>query len=117
MKPVLTGSMTDLQVKGGEFCRVLEGGGGGYPPLLIGLAAGLQVFDSWLTRADLDSWFTGVAGMFCHSGGVGGIPYVQAFFVKKKRPTLIFARKQILSHPIGWIDCHAKVVQGRNESV
>ena len=72
--------MSDLQVMGGEFCRVLEGGGGGYPPLLIGLAAGLQVFAIWLTRADLDSWFTGVAGMFCHSGGVGGIPYVQAFF-------------------------------------
>ena len=31
LKPVLTGSMTDLQVKGGEFCRVLEGGGGGIP--------------------------------------------------------------------------------------
>ena len=60
LKPVLTGSMTDLQVKGGEFCRVLEGGGGGYPPLLIGLATGSQVFASWLTRADLDSLFTGV---------------------------------------------------------
>ena len=81
------------------------------------LTAGLQVFASWLTRADLDSWFTGVAGMFCHSGGVGGVSPMSRPFFKKKRPTLIFARKQILSHPIGWIDCHAKVVQGRNESV
>ena len=85
MKPVLTGSMTDLQVKGGQFCRVLEGGGGGYPPLLIGLAAGLQV---------LRECFVIVVGW-------GVSPMSRPFFFKKKRPTLIFARKQILSHPIG----------------
>ena len=49
--------------------------------------------------------------------GDGGVSPLSGLFLKNKRPTLIFARKQILNHPIGWIDCHAKVVQGRNESV
>ena len=30
---------------GWEFCRVFEGGGWGYPPLLMGLTAALQVFE------------------------------------------------------------------------
>ena len=50
--------------------------------------------------------------------GDGGVsPLYLAFFLKNKRPTLIFARKQISRYPIGWIDCHVKVDQGRNESV
>ena len=48
--------------------------------------------------------------------GWGVSPYLD-FFLKNKRPTLIFARKQISRYPIGWIDCHAKVDQGRNERV
>ena len=37
--------------------------GVGVSPLLIGLADGLQVFTTWLTRADLDNLFTGVHHM------------------------------------------------------
>ena len=49
--------------------------------------------------------------------GDGGVSPPIWTFLKNKRPTLIFARKQISRYPIGWIDCHAKVDQGRNESV
>ena len=49
--------------------------------------------------------------------GDGGVSPLSGLFLKNKGPTLIFARKQISRYPIGWIDCHAKVDQGRNESV
>ena len=101
MKPVLTGTMSDLQVIGWGVLSCIGGRGWGGIPFVdrfgrwftgvrhmaqlvyrcsphglhvLILTTGLQVFATWLTRAALDNWFTGVAGMFCHSGGVGGIP-------------------------------------------
>ena len=86
--------MYDLQVIGwGVFDAYWREGVGGIPLMFLFL-----FFFSLLT------W------------GWGGIPPIWTF-LKNKRPTLIFARKQISRYPIGWIDCHVKVDQGRNERV
>ena len=83
-------------------------GGGGYPPHVL-----YQKKIKFKNDKGFSFYFS-----FLFLLGDGGVsPLYLAFFLKNKRPTLIFARKQISRYPIGWIDCHVKVDQGRNESV
>ena len=86
---------------------MLERGGGGYPP---------HVSYQKKIKFKNDKGFSFYFSFLFLLGDGGGIPPIWTF-LKNKRPTLIFARKEISRYPIGWIDCHVKVDQGRNESV
>ena len=109
MKPVLTGTMSDLQVIGwGVLSCIGERGVGGIP---------LMFCTKKKIKFKNDKGFSFYFSFLFLLGDGGVSPLYLAFFLKNKRPTLIFARKQISRYPIGWIDCHVKVDQGRNESV
>ena len=84
MKPVLTG---DLQ---GGMTRVGERGVGGIP----------LMFRNKKIKFKNDKGFSFYFS-FLFLLGDGGVSPLSGLFLKNKRPTLIFARKQILSHPIG----------------
>ena len=109
MKPVLTGTMSDLQVLGWGVLSCIGGRGWGVSPSCFVPKKKIKFKN--------DKGFSFYFSFVFLLGGGGVSPLYLAFFLKNKRPTLIFARKEISRYPIGWIDCHVKVDQGRNESV